>query len=167
MVKFKPILPKPFDPKPFRREMEKAVEKTTEKIKLDFFATRRHWRTRVEFTVRYQFLPSTLMGEVYTTNRTYILVNEGARPHNINPRPGNKKQVLTYQRRFRSKSLPRVIGSRQGGKSGSWISRKGVRHPGHQPRRFDNQIAHNRAAPFAGLVRVAFEKARRECGHAI
>ncbi len=69
----------------------------------------------------------------------YMWVDEGTQPHRIIAKQGD---FLKYQGDFKPKTTPRKIGSQQGGKSGKWVWRTGVLHPGiAEPRHFSETIA--------------------------
>lgn len=79
---------------------------------------------------------------VSTDDKIYKFVDKGTRPHMIFPKkPGGR---LRFQwgghGSYVSKTLPGYINSRAGGSSGPIVYRRGVKHPGTEPRHITETV---------------------------
>jgi len=95
---------------------------------------------------------------VYTSDDRYIWTDYGTKPHIIRPR---RSKYLRFRVGYKAKTRVRVIGSRRGGKFGSWVSAKIVRHPGTKAREFTKEIQKRRRRPFHEAMAKAIEKAQK------
>lgn len=136
MITIKPIKPK-VRQKDFaeavavvQREMQRAAEGTL----VDLRASTGTWKTKVRFTVRV----GADKFSVRTDNKIFGYVDEGTRPHII--RPKRPRGILRFQTGYRAKTMPNVIGSREGGAFGPFATAKEIRHPGSAPRNFSRKI---------------------------
>lgn len=167
MIKFTPILPGPFRASAFNTQVVRAVSFVTRDIKRDFQSTVSSWNHQVRFVD----VPSASRDEVsrtiYTTDRIYGWVNNGTRNDGMGGymiQPVNKKS-LSYQKEFSSKTLPRTIGSRSGGKFGEKVFRAWTIHPGTEARKFDEAIAEKHLKRLVQYVQHAMTMGVRNSGH--
>jgi hypothetical protein len=126
-----------FDLDKFDRESAKTLNDIIKKAEREFDKTVATWSRKPEFK-KEQAKPNKLMASVYTDNEIYGYVVRGTKPHVITPKAA---PALRFQPNFTSKTIPRRITSRRGGRSGRMVSAKIVRHPGTQARDFDIVIA--------------------------
>lgn len=119
------------------------------------------WRDKPNFLQKFTDTPSRLSAEIWPSNsnkagKIYNLVNAGAPPHHIAPR---KKKILRFQPGYSSATRPRVLSSRAFTRSGEYVVRTGVNHPGFEAREFDQTIVEQYADTFyediQDAVRVA------------
>lgn len=113
-------------------------------VKKDYESTVATWTDKPAFKVTRRSAPSYIQYSVYTSSEKYAYVDFGTRPHAIAAR---RSPYLRYQQVYRAKTRPGSIRSRAGGKSGPWLVRKRVNHPGNEARKFTETIARkNRTA---------------------
>jgi hypothetical protein len=79
--------------------------------------------------------------KVSTDDKPYMFVDKGTRPHMIFPKRA-KALRFTWggHGSYIAKTVPGYITSRNGGPTGKQVFRKGVRHPGTEPRRFTELV---------------------------
>lgn len=126
-----------FDLDKFDREAAKSLNDIIKKAEREFDKTVATWNRKPDFKKELA-RPSNLTAMVYTDNEIYGYVVRGTRAHVITPKAA---PALRFQPNFTSKTIPRKITSRRGGRSGRMVSAKIVRHPGTQARDFDIVIA--------------------------
>ncbi len=132
--------------------IKKALKKAEESVRKAFEATTRTWTTQVEF--KSDFKPDKVT--VWTNNKIYGYVNNGVPEH---PIPKSGQTPMYFQRGYKAKTKPRVIGSSQGGKRGSYVWRSQVGHPGiKHPRKFDEEIKKRKQKVFEKLMIEAMEE---------
>jgi len=118
---------------------QKAIEKYTQEDVMPLFeATVTTWDHSVEFKRDESFTLDIKSIRVYTDDYVWNLVSEGAKKHTIVPK---NAPFLRFQSEFVPKSKVGWIGSQSGGKSGNWVHRKSVDHPGFAAREFEKAIA--------------------------
>lgn len=144
-----------FDIDQFDRLAAKALNDAIKKANSEFNKTVATWKNKPGFTVK-QASGSKLEASVYTIDEIYGYVVRGTRAHIITPR---RAPVLRFQTGFTSKTVPRKIGSRRGGRSGPMVSARAVRHPGTEARDFDIVIAGQLRPILVKEVRGAIKKA--------
>lgn len=126
-----------FDLDAFDREAAKTLNDIIKKAEREFKKTTATWNRKPEFRID-RARKGNLVAMVYTDNEIYGYVVRGTRPHVITPKAAPS---LRFQTGFTSKTMPRKITSRRGGRSGPIVSTRLVNHPGTEPRDFDIVIA--------------------------
>lgn len=163
MIRFDPILPKPFNQFGFESAIRSEVAKTVDFIKGDFEATTATWNTRVLFQRTYANTPDEISGGVHTTNRVYCWVSLGTKKdYPIVPR---RAKLLRYQEQFTPKTTKGVVGSQSGGKFGNYTERLSVIHPGIDARGFGPAIRDHRKKFFVNSIRSAMSEGVKRSGH--
>lgn len=132
------------------------IQKTAPDLRREFDKTTHSWDDQPTFKTDHFFGVQELRLRVYTDATHYRIVNVGAKPHIIRPR---RAKMLRFQKGFRAKSRPRLIGSFAGGKFGDYISTPAVNHPGFEAREFDKTIAEDYQDTFAKDVQDAIKDA--------
>ena len=103
-----------------------------------FLKTIETWDNKPVFEKSLTVSPNSIIGQVWTNDNVYHILDGGAKRHSIVPK---KKKFLSFQSGFTPKTKPRWIGSQAGGKFGEWAHRKSVDHPGIEAREFAKTIA--------------------------
>lgn len=130
------ILPKRAlaEPAKLARALQNTLDSQAKNIQVDFNVTAQTWSHKPSFQID---TPDPYTRAIATSDPIYGMVNDGTRPHPIHA----SGRVLVFQGGFRSKTLPRSIGSGGGGASGPTVFAKSVNHPGTKARDFDRAIA--------------------------
>ncbi|MCI0420408.1 MAG: hypothetical protein L0312_14485 [Acidobacteria bacterium] len=131
---------KRYDTRLLKKEIDKAVDKTTKAALDDFKKTTRTWEKKPPFEqVKAHDVGSDTVGAAGTNNKIYRFVTRGTRAHVIKPK---RKTFLRFRSVYRAKTTRRVIGSKRGGASGELVfTRKPVLHPGTEAREFEEEIS--------------------------
>ena len=128
-----------FDTDLIREGFIEALEETADDIQEDFDAITATW----EVAPLFEFIidvdgPGDLVLLYGSDDPLWNWLNEGtAGPYLIFP---TNQEALAYQKDFSPKTQPGFIGSTFGGKSGDWIVRTVVEHPGIEPRDWETEI---------------------------
>ena len=144
-----------FDIDKFDREAAKSLNDIIKKAEREFGKTVATWKNKPDFKVD-RATSSKLVAAVSTMDEIYGYVVRGTRAHIITPK---RAPALRFQTGFTSKTMPRKITSRRGGRSGPMVSAKMVRHPGTQARDFDIVIAEMLQPELVKEVRNDIKKA--------
>jgi hypothetical protein len=162
---WKVISPRPLNKEAMRKALYENLEKISEDVLQDFSATTDTWNRNVKFDrlVR-EDTQSIVQFEVSTADEIYKLVSKGSPAHYIEP---VEAKALKYQSTYRSKTEPRMIGSRGGGKSGSDVFARSVWHPGFNAREFDKAVADKWREMFASRLAAAMKDVAKASGHSI
>lgn len=166
-LSFRPITPKPLAYAQMRAELLKGLSETGRSMRGNFLRTVATWRRKADFD---QFRAETPLirnnvasVEASTEDERYKWLNFGTQAHVIVP---VNAKALSYFDTFRSKTTPRVIGSRAGFVGGTRVFRpEGVMHPGIEPREFDFVIADRTKSVFKNAITRAMHRARTASGH--
>jgi hypothetical protein len=137
---------KPLDYKALLKAAEAALQEGGKSIKSDLEGATSTWENKPQFEIQGPFLKgSELFIRVAPRTNVEIFkyVNDGTQPHMIFPRKG---KFLSYQRDFTPKTQPWSLSSGPGGKSGPYVKRLGVTHPGTEARKFTTLTAINHQA---------------------
>lgn len=148
------IIPKKLsvDPVKMRRAITNALQSTAMGIKADFDVTAQTWSDKPTFVIG---SPTPWTRTVSTDDANYTRLNEGTRPHIIRPRAGG---ALVFRTPFRSKTVPRQIGSGPGRQGNSQVFTRGpVNHPGTAPRQWDQVIADKWDKQFATIMQRSID----------
>jgi hypothetical protein len=136
--------------KQIEAEMRKATANIRKEIVADFRKTVQTWDHPVNFRSRTDVSGGQLVMYVYTSDKIFMYVNDGTRPHSIEAK---NKPRLAVRTGFHPKTQVGQIGSSKGGYSGSTYYAMKVEHPGVVARRFNDVIADKyRAELFTALV---------------
>ena len=120
---------------------ERAMKRwINEDVMPDFKATVETWDHTVKFESKVEGSQTRVVGEVWTTDKVYGILDAGSPKHDI---PLGAKGFLAFQTSFTPKTKPKWVGSQAGGKSGPWARLyHGIKdHPGHKAREFAKTIA--------------------------
>lgn len=164
-IVFKPIEPKAFKVKPFTDELKDALKIVENGMLKDYQAGVKTWSHKPKFDVETKINPNGGASiAVDTDDRIYTYVHEGTRPHIIKPR---KAKALRFQNTYTAKTIPGVIQSRAGGKSGSVVYRQIVKHPGFKGRFFSKPIKKKWGPLFSRQITRSYNRAVQLSGHSI
>lgn len=122
------------NPDKLEKAIKNALNETALAVKVDFNVTTQTWTNRPKFEIKSN---GDWERVIYTQSEIYGYVDKGTRPHRIEPRNASR---LAFQSGYTAKTTPRVIASRQGGKSGNVVYSYGVNHPGFEGREFSDTI---------------------------
>lgn len=141
------------NPQKHAKAITNAIAAAGKAVKVDFKVTTRTWKTPVDFSID---APTPYVRRVYTTNRIYIFVNFGTKPHTIRPR--NKKVLAWSGGRRSPKTKPGAIKSNKGRSGrGATVFARAVRHPGTDARKFDEVIVKKWQEEFPRILQRAID----------
>jgi len=164
LVLAKPIHPAKFNEKAFSDAFYEVAKKTGQDIKKDFEKTTETWDHKPKFEMIIAVGPNSVDILVGTNDEIYGYVDDGTNEHLILPKkPGG---VLAFKSKYRSKTIPNVIGSRWGGGSGDTIFAKWVIHPGSKARNFTKAISKKWTPIYKKRMEKAMADANKRAGHA-
>lgn len=115
--------------------------KTAPEVKTMFRRTVFGWSNKPSFRHRRDDHADQISVRIFSAGQysaQYALVNAGASPHPIYPR---RARFLRFRPGYRASTRPRVLDSQRAYRSGPYISRSFVNHPGFRAREFDREIA--------------------------
>ena len=127
-----------WDAKSFKTGLQKGLRNTADYMKREYEKTTRTWDRDVKFGTKTDQSGDELKVYVGTDDEIYGYVDRGTEPHLIQ---AVNAPYLRFQTGFVSKTVPNLISSRKGGKSGPWVRVQSVQHPGNEPRNFTKIIA--------------------------
>lgn len=127
------------DPEGLLAALEAEVDSVAAGMTEDYLDITATWDHAVVFE-RVKETQGELTVIVYTDDEVLGYLNNGTRPHVIEPRPDNPHQKLFFERDYTRKTSPRTIGSFAGGKHGPMVVSEGVFHPGNPAFAFDEAI---------------------------
>lgn len=120
------------------------------------------WSRRPSFGQSLTQQSSKIAMEVYTNDRLYALINEGAPRHDIPAKPGG---WLRFRSGYRSSTTPGQLQSRRACRSGPyWKARIITDHPGFEPRKFDELVAEEYGPQFINDMQDALNDVARSSG---
>ena len=122
-----------------RLRLLNALRSEGRQVQKDFNRTVATWEHKPTFETKIKLGRQDPVPEVtvWTDDENYARVEYGTRPHIIAPK---NAKALYYQEDFTPKTQPRVIDSKTGGKSGNYVVRGAVQHPGFEARQFSEEI---------------------------
>lgn len=170
MLVLKEIGPKKLKQDAFRRQFRNACKRAGYGIQRDFEKTTATWEHKPKFTSSTSVVGPGPAVLVETDDEIYTYVDKGTKPHEIwaGAYTGKSdKKVLAFQGTYTAKTVPGVIGSRSGGKSGEWVHTPMVQHPGTKARNFDAIIERKWTPRFKAEIEQAMRDAVAECGHGL
>lgn len=164
MILAKAIKPKKLNDKAMHAVFVKEANSIADEIEKDFQKTTKSWNRKVRFVKIVAISKNKIEILVGTDDEIYRYVTEGTRPHVILPK---NAPALRFQRTYKAKTTPGVIGSSSGGSSGPTVFSSGVIHPGTKARNFDDAIAKRWKKRFKRRMEAAMREAVKVSGHAI
>jgi hypothetical protein len=123
-----------------RREVQAEMLKQGRHIESEYRKTTATWTHKPKFETVTDITSGDMTILVGTDDEVYGYVDEGTRPHVITPKANNPRGLLFFQEGYVAKTVPRVLGSRAGGRFGAVVAAKAVRHPGTEARGFTQMI---------------------------
>ena len=129
-----------------KREVRNAIadvmqHKTAMELKSLFRTTVFGWSNKPSFRQKFTEHATEMSEAVYAYGRNagqYALVNEGSPPHLIS---AVNTKFLRFRPGYRASTTPGFLVSRRNYRSGAYVYRKYVNHPGFEGRKFDELIA--------------------------
>jgi hypothetical protein len=164
---WKVISPKPLNVNSMRSRLEAMMRQMGQDIEDDFQKTVESWNHQPNFGPSpppVQQRGHILRVEVSTDDEQYKLVDEGARRHTILPAD---REVLAYRGTFSAKTKPNRLRSDPGGKSGAFVFREWVDHPGFKARNFDETIQKRQEKRFEAALKKVMPRVAQASGHAL
>lgn len=161
MIGARAVLPGPFDPDAFSREIIKEAERMNKRIKADFDKTVATWEHKPVFRMSVRVQQFEIIGEVHTAKifgkspeLIYYFINQGT-----------AVRYAKMTQDFEPKSRVRVIGSFPGA---GGLDKVDVRFPmpGIKARRFNEEIANKHQVPLRLRMALAIRRGVQKSGHA-
>jgi len=152
-----------------RRELLKGAEEFAPGVLTDFEATVATFVRKPDFHAVTELMPDGIVTEISLTNLTdeanaiYALLDAGAPRHPIRARTSRR---LRFRTGYISKTVPRMLTSRAGGRTGPWRSPSAVDHPGFEGRDFEGTIARVHTPRYYRIMEKAMKRAATASGHA-
>jgi hypothetical protein len=150
LLRFRTKVPKPFfwSKSRFEREIKGVGDRLNDRVSKTYDDITETWKNKPVFTKKVGasvvggILSSSgaIYASVTTDSDIYWYVTKGTKPHPIDPKPGNTRGLLIFQREYTPKTSPRKLNSVPGGKSGPWRLTSHVDHPGSEARNFEAEI---------------------------
>jgi len=171
MVRFKAILPNPREPdiNAMKHRFAISAEKYMEIARDDFKATVQSWKGEKPVFVRRTKLsdPKEITVTIFLERsdegvQKWDWLDYGTEKH---PIAANKSPVLAYQGVFKPKTRVGVFPSTPGGKSGEYVFRKAVEHPGIEARGWSDAILEKHEKPFAEWMEKAMKSVAEVSKH--
>lgn len=123
-----------------------------------FRGTTNGWSEKPSWRQKLTQRSSEISMEVWTEDEKYGLVNAGSPAHTITPRKGG---FLRFKPGYRSATTAGSLISRRAYRSGNPVTTMSVKHPGFEPRRFDELISQEYDPKFRESVQKAVENAAK------
>jgi hypothetical protein len=96
------------------------------------------WSNQPRFDVKSRYTASSVSVGASTSSEIYPLVDEGTRPHIIEPR--GEGYPLRFSEGYKAKTSPGVLYGYPGGPTGGTVRAMRVRHPGTRARRISQGV---------------------------
>lgn len=139
-----------------RDKLEEAMRRQTgPDIKRQFEKTVQGWKNPPEWSQKFTNQANYISVAVWASGANknqYALVNYGSPAHTITPRRGG---LLRFQPGYRAATKPKILSSRAPQRSGEFVTAFAVKHPGFEPRHFDEAVAEDIAPRFVKDVQDA------------
>lgn len=145
----------------FRFHMLRALNAVAVGMKKDFETTTETFEERPIFEIHLSTTGGLLLAEVSTDDENYTRLDEGTPEHIIVARNAPN---LVYEKGYTSKTIPRVLKSRQSSYAGPTRRRKTVIHPGFKAREFSGTIMRKWEPRVKTKLEEAIRNAVREAG---
>lgn len=154
-----------------RLELLNAMRKAGTQVKADFEKTTATWKHKPKFEMLISLTQPGPQLLVSTDDEIYGYLDRGTRADyeiwaGYYTGKSNKK-ALVFQKGYKAKTTPGVIGSGSGGSFGAIRHTPYVVHPGIKARDFEGAIKKKREKWFKGQMEAAMKKAAAASGHAI
>ena len=146
----------------FRFEMLRALDNIADGIEVDFEKTFETFEEQPEFKRNLSLSKGLMVVDVFTEDINYNRLNYGTEEHIIEAKNAPN---LVYKKGYTSKTVPRVIGSRQSSYAGPTRRRKSVIHPGFMAREFDKAIQKKWEPRALRRLEEAMRRATKASGH--
>lgn len=160
---FKALKAKPINRNAMMRELKLGVETEAKNVFSDFAKTTQSWNNKVTFTAKVRYQGGFISFLVTTDSKLYTMMDiTGAKRHRIAPKT---KKFLYYQKDFSPKTTVGSLDSVAGGKSGRFVRRLSVDHPGFLARKYSELIAKKTEKRFLQGLRIAMANAVDASGH--
>jgi hypothetical protein len=139
------------------KDLKTAREDTAAEVKGDLEKVVKDWEKKTKFTVTTEVRNNASIIRISTSNKIFILVNDGTRPHIIRPK---KAKFLHFKDGYIAKTIPNHLESRLGGtpNGAGDVFAKEVHHPGTVARNFFRTISRLRVKSFQERVDKALSK---------
>lgn len=157
----KAIKPSPFRSSVFRDAVRAEAEAIRDEMFKDFDKTVKTWNHKPTFAGGVTVKGQQIAVEIKTDDEVYGYVTEGTKKHIIRP---VRAKRLRFQKNYKAKTTPRVIGSKAGGPSGKEVFAKVVHHPGTKARKFHETIAKKWKPEFSKRMQAALNRAAKQSG---
>lgn len=137
MFQVKAIATQPnlLSPQEFLTALNAGLDEAALEVKAEFEKTTETWVHKPEFTITTE---QPLQRTIQTTDQIYTWLDQGTRPHIIEPAT---KLALRFTIPFAPKTQKNVIGSYGGNRGDTVVFSKSVRNPGISPREFAETIS--------------------------
>lgn len=155
------ISPKPVKIAAVREEAVKVIDKIAKKIQVDFEKTTATWHRKPDFQIKREVTDLGLLTTIFTESEIYGWVTKGTKPHDIVPKNAT---FLQFPSMFEPKTKPGFIGSGPGRSGGPIAKRDFVRHPGIEPRQFEEAIAKKWEKVYAKEMEAAVARGLKRAG---
>ncbi len=140
--------------------LERAAQVTQNIIRINLNRSTATWRNKPTFDVKSRVTDTSLSVTADTDSDIYRYVDEGTRPHTIEPRGSG--YPLRFQTGYSAKTRPNVLSSSAGGASGPYVRAWSVRHPGTTPRRISQGVMRAALDALRSTLNTLWEKAVRQ-----
>ncbi|MBZ0281029.1 MAG: hypothetical protein K8L97_09825 [Anaerolineae bacterium] len=147
----------------FRRELRQEAEAVGAELLEKHRAVVRTWKHKPDFRLVVRVFPTAIVVTVTPRGqhkRLFRWVDKGTKPHIIVAR---RKPYLRFQRGHQAKTKPIArynVGN--GGRTGPWVSKKQVNHPGTKPRLFTKTFSDAIKPILSQRIERAFRRARKK-----
>ncbi|RMG89649.1 MAG: hypothetical protein D6706_21000 [Chloroflexi bacterium] len=129
-IKVTAIVPKMDDDWPIsEKEIKAALSSAGKVVEQTLKRPTGTWSSPVRFAKKAE----DFAVEIYTTDKRFVFVDAGTRPHTITPK---RSPLLAFRSEYVAKTTPRVPDPRPGRSGGQMVFAKSVQHPGIQAREF-------------------------------
>jgi len=161
---FKQIKPARLKVDALRLALLTGIHEVQREALKDYKAITETWEHKVVWDTAISLMggPTIIIG---SDDQILRWLNDGTPPHDIPKRRGAK--TLKFQSGFIPKTSPGWIGSRKGGKSGDYVKRKRVRHPGFEARNYEKVLGDKWKPRFKRRMEQAMRDAAKASGHGV
>jgi len=132
----------PSSPIKYKAAFQDAFIKTFDEclngMKADYKKTTEKWQILIAFnTSRPEVVNGGFSASVGTDNPIYGYVDLGTKPHIIRAK---RAKYLRFRGGYSPRTQPNKLASGASSRSGSWVQKQVVHHPGNKPRNFSQII---------------------------
>lgn len=167
MIQVKTIKPSKLNSDAMRAALMRGMEKTGEDAITEYNKTVKTWDNPPDFEALMEIDatgPTLVVGPTGNADAVqhYEWVDKGTKRHWIAPR---RAKALRFRSKYKSKTVPNVIGSRAGRSSGKTVFSKGHWVSGIEARNFDKIISKTMQPRFKKRMEQAMKEAANVSGH--